>query len=175
LPFVHVPATGFDTAPETEPPLIGTVPDPSIPFPGIDPSEILPIATVGAAALSAAIIVRGVCSPTPAVMFTNVRLLPCYVNATVQQTTTTATSVISRIVGDGAAAVRDAGRGGGAIVGSVRDGFERALDGPRPQFVEEDSFDRRLLTQLGIVLGTIYLAFLTVWFWATRLRWNPRT
>jgi len=34
--------------------------------------------------------------------------------------------------------------------------------------------DSRLLAQLGIVLGMVYLAFLTVWFWATRLRWNPR-
>ena len=28
--------------------------------------------------------------------------------------------------------------------------------------------------QIGIVLGTIYLAFLTVWFWATRVRLKPR-
>ena len=29
--------------------------------------------------------------------------------------------------------------------------------------------------QVGMVLGTVYLAFLTVWFWATRLRWSPRS
>ena len=34
--------------------------------------------------------------------------------------------------------------------------------------------DGDLLLKLGVVLGTVYVAFLTVWFWATRLRWNPR-
>jgi hypothetical protein len=54
----------------------------------------------------------------------------------------------------------------------VRDGF---LRGAGYLDVEDDeASDVRLLMQLGIVLGTIYLAFLTVWFWATRLRWNPR-
>ena len=28
--------------------------------------------------------------------------------------------------------------------------------------------------QIGIVLGTVYVAFLTVWFWATRVRLKPR-
>jgi hypothetical protein len=31
-----------------------------------------------------------------------------------------------------------------------------------------------LLARIGIVLGTIYLAFLTLWFWLTRVRWNVR-
>jgi hypothetical protein len=30
--------------------------------------------------------------------------------------------------------------------------------------------DSRLLMQLGVLLGTVYAAFLTIWFWATRLR-----
>jgi hypothetical protein len=34
--------------------------------------------------------------------------------------------------------------------------------------------DSRLVMQIGMLLGVVYLAFLTVWFWATRLRWNPR-
>jgi hypothetical protein len=44
-----------------------------------------------------------------------------------------------------------------------------------PLPAQDDESDRRLLVQIGVVLGTVYLAFLTVWFWATRLRWNPRT
>jgi hypothetical protein len=28
--------------------------------------------------------------------------------------------------------------------------------------------------QLGMLLGVVYLAFLSVWFWATRVRWNQR-
>ena len=30
------------------------------------------------------------------------------------------------------------------------------------------------MAQIGIVLGTIYMAFLTIWFWATRVRWSAR-
>jgi hypothetical protein len=55
---------------------------------------------------------------------------------------------------------------------AVRDGF---LRGAGRQGTEDDGMsDTRLLMQLGMLLGTVYLAFLTVWFWATRLRWNPR-
>ena len=53
----------------------------------------------------------------------------------------------------------------------VRDGFLRGA-GLHDESDDQAS-DTRLLMQLGMVLGTIYLAFLTVWFWATRLRWNP--
>jgi hypothetical protein len=158
---------------------IGTVADPTIPFPAIDPSEILPLATVGAAALTTAVIVRSVCSPSPAVLFTNVRLLPCYLSASVQEATASATSTVSRILGDGGGATgptgtRDVDRGG-SVIEAFRDGFERAIDRAQPRAFDEESLDRRLLAQIGIVLGTVYLAFLTVWFWATRLRWNPRT
>jgi hypothetical protein len=53
----------------------------------------------------------------------------------------------------------------------VRDGFLRGagrLDEP-----DDQASDTRLLMQIGMVLGTVYLGFLTVWFWATRLRWSP--
>ena len=33
--------------------------------------------------------------------------------------------------------------------------------------------DSRLMIQLGLVLGFLYAAFLSVWFWATRLRGRP--
>jgi hypothetical protein len=55
---------------------------------------------------------------------------------------------------------------------AIRDGF---LRGAGRSGTEDDGIgDTRLLMQIGMLLGTVYLAFLTVWFWATRLRWNPR-
>ena len=55
----------------------------------------------------------------------------------------------------------------------IRDGFEQVV----ARNGDEDAEglrDARLLMQIGIVLGTVYLAFLTVWFWATRMRATPR-
>ena len=56
----------------------------------------------------------------------------------------------------------------GSIIEPIRDGFDRIRRGQ----VDYDDGDRPLLMQVGIALGTLYVAFLTVWFWATRLRWN---
>jgi hypothetical protein len=55
---------------------------------------------------------------------------------------------------------------------TIRDGFLRGAG--RHDLEDDEASDTRLLMQLGMVLGTIYLAFLTIWFWATRLRWSPR-
>jgi hypothetical protein len=59
---------------------------------------------------------------------------------------------------------------------AIRDGFLRGAGQPGTGIGTRDdgASDTRLLMQLGMLLGTVYLAFLTVWFWATRLRWNPR-
>jgi uncharacterized protein YoxC len=57
------------------------------------------------------------------------------------------------------------------IAKDIRDGFLRGVTGS----TDDGATDTRLLMQIGMLLGTVYLAFLTVWFWATRLRWNPRT
>jgi type VI protein secretion system component VasK len=114
-----------------------------------------------------------VCSPSTSLLFTNVRLLPCYVNATVQQTTATASSVVSRLGGEATAVPRDTGHDE-SIIGTIKEAFERTVERPRIAVTDDGWSDRRLLAQIGIVLGTVYLAFLTVWFWATRLRWNPR-
>jgi uncharacterized protein YoxC len=89
--------------------------------------------------------------------------------------------IVNRHVSAGAAYL---GRAGGvssavkAVVApeqlaqAVRDGFRR---GAGRLGTEDDGIgDTRLFMQIGMLLGTVYLAFLTVWFWATRLRWNPR-
>jgi hypothetical protein len=39
----------------------------------------------------------------------------------------------------------------------------------------EDARDGRFLMQMGMLLGMVYVAFLTAWLWATRLRPGRRT
>jgi hypothetical protein len=34
--------------------------------------------------------------------------------------------------------------------------------------------DSRLMTQIGMLFGFVYLGFLTMWFWATRRREDER-
>jgi uncharacterized protein YoxC len=57
------------------------------------------------------------------------------------------------------------------IANDIRDGFLRGVSGSE----DDGASDTRLLMQIGMLLGSAYIAFPTVWFWATRLRWNPRT
>jgi hypothetical protein len=58
----------------------------------------------------------------------------------------------------------------------LHDGFMRGA-GRLAEEVEEMSEaeqDARLLRQLGYALGFVYAAFLVVWLWATRIRWQVR-
>ena len=41
------------------------------------------------------------------------------------------------------------------------------------QIGSENSRDPRLMIRIGATLGLVYLAFLAVWFWATRFRMRP--
>ena len=47
---------------------------------------------------------------------------------------------------------------------------DRSIGG---QIGSENSRDPRLMIRIGATLGLIYLAFLAVWFWATRFRMRP--
>jgi hypothetical protein len=135
----------------------------------------------GAAGLVAAgslAIARGVSSPTTPITITNLRLLPTILNATIR-TSGEAIVNLPRVVGSGGSGVRSVG---GAVADvtrpvtpiaervtdPIREGFERVRRAPG----EYANGDGRLLMQVGVVLGTIYAAFLTIWFWATRVRWN---
>ena len=92
-----------------------------------------------------------------------------------------ATGRAAAAVGDTAAGVAD--KAGAAadkataaaeeLAHTIRDGFLRGAG--RAEVDDDEARDTRLMIQLGMLLGTVYLAFLTVWFWATRLRWNPRS
>jgi hypothetical protein len=41
------------------------------------------------------------------------------------------------------------------------------------QIGSENGRDPRLMIRIGATLGLVYLAFLAVWFWATRFRMRP--
>ena len=51
----------------------------------------------------------------------------------------------------------------------IRNGFTDVVGDVRDE-AEDGLSDSRLMTQIGMLLGFVYLAFLTVWFWATRGR-----
>jgi hypothetical protein len=63
-------------------------------------------------------------------------------------------------------------RGMRALPDPVREGFNLGLRGERE--IAEGISDSRLMIQLGMGLGCIYAAFLSGWFWATRVRRNLR-
>ena len=132
---------------------------------------------------------RLLCAGEGQLMFTNVRLLPCLIRDSVQNTIA---PLVSALPGSGAAAPaaalsvpQGAVKGGsgrtperpglGGVSGltqSFRDGFEDALRGGNRE-IGDALGDSRLMIQLGMALGFLYAAFLSVWFWATRLRGRP--
>jgi hypothetical protein len=139
-------------------------------FGDLDPGEFVPLlAGMGATAVTTMVILQRVCSPSASLLFTNVRLLPCYSGSFVEQVTRSSSQVSVSSAARELDRVREIG---GRAVDEVSRGFSRVVS-------ERDSSgrgltDSRLLVQIGIVLGLVYCAFLTLWFWATRIRWNPR-
>jgi hypothetical protein len=130
-------------------------------------------------------------------VFTNVRLLPCVVKESLARHVEMLTALVGADGGSGAAAVsQTVGLGSasgvqGASAGwspspaervhdaldaagrAFRDGFEQAIADERED-IGEDFRDSRLMLQIGMLLGFVYVAFLSVWFWATRLRETDR-
>jgi hypothetical protein len=117
--------------------------------------------------------------------FTNARLLPCLVKASVERQIETLTLAVSRGGGASAAALRSSVvglRAGGSASAdghgfpSIQDLFDQVSDGfhdvvsDLPRDAADDLKDSRLMTQIGMLFGFVYLGFLTVWFWATRVR-----
>ena len=126
--------------------------------------------------------------------FTNVRLLPCVVKESLARHVELLTAATTAGGGSGASAASPAadllgsasGTRGAAAEGtagkaervqeafqgaleSFRDGFERAI-GDEAEDVGEGFRDSRLMLQLGMLLGFAYVGFLSIWFWATRVR-----
>ncbi len=136
------------------------------------------------------------CAAEARLLFTNVRLLPCLVRNSVSEHLAPLTSALPSSGPAGPAAVlqpavavegaalgtsvvndpppdavqRDEARTG--FLGSFANGFEQAIRGETRE-IGDSLGDSRLMIQLGMALGFVYAAFLSVWFWATRLRRRP--
>ena len=122
--------------------------------------------------------------------FTNVRLLPCLVHESTGRQLTALTHALAPAAAPAAAAL-DSGAGtagtpdrlavkgaqelGGlrSIVGELSEGVSRATREAAGEAAEGLS-DNRLVVQFGMLLGVVYLAFLSAWFWATRARMDQR-
>ena len=120
--------------------------------------------------------VWGTCAANARLAFTNMRLIPCMAEETARRYAATAAETLSNVAGGGSAGRsegdgRAVSRSRGSVT-AIRDGFARATGGIAEPV---ENGDGRLMVQVGVALGAVYLSFLTLWFWATRLRWRPRT
>jgi hypothetical protein len=113
----------------------------------------------------------------------NLRLIPlhCVVGGSITRYASMATAGATTGLRGGGSVGAAVGRPLAAVdelAHLVRDGFMRGAGRPEsgePTGTGDDgASDTRLAMQIGMLLGAVYLAFLTIWFWATRLRWNPR-
>jgi hypothetical protein len=113
--------------------------------------------------------------------FPNVRLIPCVAALAVEQTVGAIVAPAAALVGGGGSVGEGlparAGHHAPTGATAVREGFVRVKEaaaaggsGVRSALNEVD--ERTLMMRIGMLLGLAYVAFLTVWFWATRLRWN---
>jgi uncharacterized protein YoxC len=170
------PASGnggmFDALPFEGPGLIA----------GADEALILSVGILTAARIAFAVRAGGPSAVATTQFFlANARQIPAYcggLQGTVNRQVSAAVAGTIRLSGPGfsAASPTKAIEAAEDFTQAIRDGFLRGTG--RPGTVngtaDDGTSDTRLLIQLGMLLGTVYLAFLTVWFWATRLRWNPR-
>jgi hypothetical protein len=156
-----------------------------LPFhgPGVIPGgdEVLMATAAAITVASVAIAVRPSTVATAQFFLANARQIPvvCGVREGVNRQISVAaarSAHLAALAGNApdraAAALDDASK---AIRQSFRRGFEGGVLGRDTGGAGDGERDIRLLMQIGMLLGAVYVAFLTVWFWATRLRWNPRT
>jgi hypothetical protein len=125
-------------------------------------------------------------------VFTNVRLLPCLLKEAAGRQLTAITEGLAPAAAPAYAALSDSAAAAGSptirdatavkaehavgfvpsIVSELTEGFGRATR-EAPEAAHGLS-DTRLVVQVGMLLGIVYLAFLSVWFWATRARTGMR-
>jgi hypothetical protein len=122
--------------------------------------------------------------------FTNVRLLPCLVKEGTARQLTALTEALVPVAAPAAASISGgAGITGtpgaaagvaaeyersrlGSMIADLSEGFGRATRDAAGEAADGLS-DSRLMVQFGMLLGVLYLAFLSVWFWLTRARERP--
>jgi hypothetical protein len=124
--------------------------------------------------------------------FTNVRLLPCLLKDAAGRQLTAITEGLAPVAAPAYAALSDGAAAGGPlvrdaaavkaehavglvprIVSELTEGFGRATREAAGEAAHGLS-DSRLVVQVGMLLGVVYLTFLSVWFWATRARPSAR-
>jgi hypothetical protein len=120
--------------------------------------------------------------------FTNVRLLPCLLKDAAGRQLTAITEGLAPVAAPAYAALSDGAAAGSPIVRDaaavkaehtvglvprivteLTEGFGRATREATGEAARGLS-DSRLVVQVGMLLGVVYLAFLSLWFWATRAR-----
>jgi hypothetical protein len=138
---------------------------------------------IAAVAAVAAYAGRGAAALNAPLLFTSLRLIPCYAAEMGQQYVTHAVARTAAVVDrldairptrDTLAEARSRLPSADGFVRSFRDGLSRGANGGSlADDAGEGASDSRLMMQIGMLLGIAYLGFLTVWFWATRLRPHP--
>jgi hypothetical protein len=156
-----------------------------LPFhaPGAIPAgdEVLAMTAAAFTLATVAIAVRPSTVATAQFFLANVRQVPAMcggVTQVVNRPIALAAASSSQLFELATGAPERAGAALDDMAKTIGDGFRRGREGGLPgaenRATDDGERDTRLLMQIGMLLGAVYVAFLTVWFWATRLRWNPR-
>jgi hypothetical protein len=150
----------------------------AIPFGGPDllagAEEVVILSAIAVAATSVAFAIRPSAVANAEFFLANARQIPAMCGSVTRQVSAAAAGS-ARLAAFGADAVVDGVRAKAEdFTEAVSEGFRRQVD-RGTSGIGDDADDIRLLMQIGMLLGAAYVAFLTVWFWATRLRWSPRT
>jgi hypothetical protein len=133
------------------------------------------LSAVAVAATSVAFAIRPSAVANAEFFLANARQIPAMCGSVGRQVSAAAAGS-ARLAAFGADAVVDGVRAKAEdFTEAVSEGFRRQVDRGTSGTDDDGAGDIRLLMQIGMLLGAAYVAFLTVWFWATRLRWSPRT
>jgi hypothetical protein len=113
----------------------------------------------------------GCLSSVRLVTFTNVQLIRCGLASPIMRMASASAAAVSQVVGSaGATPVRARVGGVRGVIRTLRD----VISGPKAAVQRSLGGDGALMMRIGKLLGLLYAGFLTVWFWATRLRWNGK-
>jgi hypothetical protein len=114
----------------------------------------------------------GTFSSVRLVAFTNAQVIRCgVVSPIVRMATAPLTAFSNAVASSGTGSVRITAPRSVAV---LRRSLRVSLDGPSSVVRRGLGNDRAIMMQVGKLLLLAYGAFLAVWFWATRLRWNGR-
>jgi hypothetical protein len=165
--------------------VLGGLPFEALPGLTPGPEEAL-ILSAGLVTLAGLALVARASGPSPASLTTarfflsNAPLIPlrCMVRDTMNRSVSAVTAGATGLAG-GVSGGKPAGEVAGAVAGKVvavagdfRDGFLRGAD--RAITAPVDGESNTPFWLIGLVLGTFYLAFMTVLVWARRLGWTLR-